>query len=98
MSIMFWDLTLLGIFLVLVSSFLIIERKKIKREGLLFLYHSKWGINLIDKIGKKHERFLKFLSYLSVFVGYILMIAMVYLFAKILVVYLFQADLVRAIK
>jgi len=98
MSIMFWDLTLLGVFLVFVSSFLIIERKKIKREGLLFLYHSKWGINLIDKIGKKHERFLKFLSYLSVFVGYILMIAMVYLFAKILVVYLFQADLVRAIK
>lgn len=98
MNIMFWDLSLLAIFLIFVSIFLYRKRKKLKREGLLFLYHTKWGINLINKIGKKHHKALKVLSYLSVFVGYILMILMVYLFIKILMVYIFQSDLVRAIK
>jgi len=98
MSIMFWDLILLGIFLIGVTTFLIIERKKIKREGLLFLYHTSWGIKWIEKYGKKHEKLLKFLSYISVFIGYVLMILMIYFFIKILIVYFFQADLVRAIK
>jgi len=95
---MFWDLMLLGIFLIGVTTFLIIERKKIKREGLLFLYHTSWGINWIEKYGKKHEKLLKFLSYISVFIGYVLMILMIYFFIKILIIYFFQADVVRAIK
>ncbi len=98
MSVMFWDLMLLGIFLVLITTFLFIERKKIKREGLLFLYHTQWGVKLIERIGKKYEKPLKILSYVSVVMGYLLMILMIYFFVKILIVYLFQADVVRAIK
>ncbi|MCR4327179.1 MAG: site-2 protease family protein [Nanoarchaeota archaeon] len=98
MSVMFWDLTLLAIFVVAISIFLYIERKKIKREGLLLLYHTKWGVKLIESFGKKHKKGLKVLSYLSVFTGYALMILMIYFFAEILRVYLFRPDIVSAIK
>jgi len=95
---MFWDLLLLGVFAVVFSSFLYIKRKKINREGLLLLYHTRWGIKLIDSFGKKHRKGLKILSYVSVFMGYILMILMVYLFLEILWRYFFRPDIVRLIK
>lgn len=98
MSVMFWDLVLLGIFIVVIGAFLYIERKKIKREGLLFLYHTKWGVNLIERFGKNHEKGLKALSYLSVIMGYALMILMIYFFVEVLRVYLFRPDIVSAIK
>jgi membrane-associated protease RseP (regulator of RpoE activity) len=81
-----------------ISIFLYLKRSKIKREGLLILYHTKWGVKIIDSFGKKHKKLLKVLSYISVIVGYILMILMIYLFVQILIVYIFQSDVVRAIK
>jgi membrane-associated protease RseP (regulator of RpoE activity) len=98
MDVMFWDLTLMVIFVIGVSIFLYLKKSRIKREGLLLLYHTKWGIKFIDKFGKKHERLLKALSYVSVIVGYILMILMIYLFIQILWVYIFEANVVKAIK
>ena len=98
MSVMFWDLSLLALFLVFVTIFLIVERKKIQREGLLFLYHTQWGVKFIKKFGEKHEKGLKILSYVSVVTGYILMVLVIYFFAKILYVYIFQANIVRALK
>src|SRR3989344_7120474 len=98
MNIMFWDLTLLGMFIVAISVFLYLKRRNIKRDGILLLYHTKWGIKLIDRFGKKHKKSLKVLGYLSVFVGYVLMILMIYFSVKILWVYLFQSEVVKAIK
>ncbi len=98
MSIMFWDLSLLSIFVIFISIFLYKKRKNLKKEGLLLLYHTKWGIKLINRIGKKYEKTLKILSYVSVFIGYALMVFVIYFFIKILIVYFFKADLVRAIK
>ena len=87
MSMMFWDLLLLGIFVIAVSSFLYSRRKRIKKEGLLLLYHTTWGVKFIDKFGKKHKKLLKILSYISVFTGFVLMILIVYLFVKVLILY-----------
>lgn len=98
MNFMIIDLTLLALFAIFVGLFLYRRRKEIKKEGLLLLYHAKWGIRLIDKIGKKYEKPLNVMSYVSVYLGYILMAAMIYFFGKILFVYFFQADIVRAIK
>jgi hypothetical protein len=95
---MFWDLTLMAIFVIAISIFLYVRRKRIKREGLLLLYHTKWGVKFIDRFGKKHKKFLKVLSYISVILGYILMILMIYLFVQILWVYIFEANIVKTIK
>ncbi len=69
-----------------------------KREGLLFLYKTSWGMKLIDRIGKKYQRTLKFLSYVSITIGYFLMALMLYLFGKIVYVYVTNVAFVKAVK
>jgi len=98
MDFMIFDLAFLVLFLLGVSFFLYSKRKKIKKEGLLFLYHAKWGVKLIEKTGKKYPKTLEVLSHFSVWIGYILMTVMMYLFIRILWIYAFHGDIVRAIK
>lgn len=45
----------------------------------MILYKTKWGIKLINYLGTKYKRTIKVLSYVSIFLGYILMIMMTYL-------------------
>ncbi len=92
------DLGFLAFFLVFFATFLYVKRKNIKREGLMFLYRTSWGVKLIDKIGKKYQRTLKVLSYVSIICGYFLMIGMLYLTYTIVKIYLFNPIVVRAIK
>lgn len=92
MSIMFWDISFLILFVISSSIFLIKNRKKIKRDGIMWLYPTKWGVRLIEKIGEKHRKTLKFLSYVSVSVGYALMAIMIYLFVKIVYIYAFHSN------
>ncbi|MFC1768846.1 site-2 protease family protein [Nanoarchaeota archaeon] len=72
-------------FLVLLGLVLIIERKKIIVQKILFpviymiMYRTKVGINLMDKIAKKIPRFLKVLSFIGIIVGFLGMILLVYL-------------------
>ncbi|HJX50908.1 MAG TPA: site-2 protease family protein [Candidatus Nanoarchaeia archaeon] len=98
MNFVIYDLTLLVVFAIAISIFLYSRRNNLKKEGLLLLYKSDWGIKLIERIGKKYPRTIKILSYLSIILGYLLMITMVYLFVKIVMVYVFNPEIVRAIK
>jgi len=98
MSFLIYDLIFLAVFLILFSSFLYTRKKNLKREGLLFLYKTKWGIRLINYVGKKYKRTLKVLSYVSILTGYFLMVGVLYLIYTILKIYLFSPDIVRAIK
>jgi len=92
------DLTLLGLFVIFIAIFLYRKRKNLKKEGLLFLYKTTWGMRLIDRIGKKYTKTLGFLSYVTITVGYILMASMLYLFGKIIYIYIAFPSIVRAIK
>ncbi len=98
MSFIVYDLTFLVIFLIFISFFLYRGKKNIRKEGWLLLYKTSWGIKLINYVGKKYKKTLKVLSYVSIFLGYILMVTMLYLFGKIIWVYMFSRDVVRAIK
>ncbi len=88
-------LILFGLFL---TIFLYSRRKKLKREGLLYLYRTKWGIKLINYVGEKYKRTLHVLSYISVGLGYILMAVMLYLLGKIVYLYIAFPQIVRTIK
>lgn len=92
------DLSLLGIFLIFVTIFLIKNRKNLKKSGLLFLYRTKWGMKFIDKTAKNHPKTLKIFSHVAIWLGYILMIWMLWLFVRIIWIYLFNPEIVRAIK
>ena len=89
---------MLILFVIFISFFLYKNRKNLKKEGLLFLYRTNWGMKIIDRVGKKYKKTLKFLSYISIIVGYFLMAGMLYLFGKIIYLYVAYPSIVRAIK
>lgn len=95
---MVYDLTFLIIFLIFISIFLYRGRKNLKKEGLLLLYKTSWGIKLINYVGNKYKKTLKALGYISITLGYCLMATMLYLFGKIVWLYIFNQNIVRAIK
>ncbi len=98
MKFVIYDIVLLVIFVAFVAHFLIKNKKNLSRDGLLYLYRTKWGMNLIDKVGKKYRKTLHVLSYISITFGYLLMAAMLWLFGKIVYLYVAYPSVVRAIK
>ena len=98
MNFTIYDISLLVIFVVFTSIFLYTHRKNLKREGLLFLYKTSFGIKLINRIGNKYKKTLNVLSYVSIALGFSLMIAMLYLFGKMVWIYVFNSQLVQLIK
>ncbi|MBT3404779.1 site-2 protease family protein [archaeon] len=93
-----YDLVLLALFAIFVSLFLYKNRKNLKKEGLLFLYKAGWGIKLINYVGNKYTKTLKVLSYVSIALGYVLMATMLWFLGRIVWIYAFAPDIVRAIK
>jgi len=98
MSFLVYDLVLLGIFVAVLGAFLYRKRKELKRDGLLLLHKTTWGVNLIHRTGEKYKRTLKFLSYISVSLGYLLMAGMIYLVGKIVWIYVLHGEIVRELK
>jgi membrane-associated protease RseP (regulator of RpoE activity) len=98
MNFIAYDLAFLGIFIILIATFLYLKKKNLKRDGWLFLYRTTWGMKKIDKIGKKYKKTLKTLSYISITCGYLLMGFMLYLFGKMVYLYIAYPSVVRAIK
>lgn len=98
MNFTFLDIIFLIVFGIFLSVFLYSRRKKLEREGFLFLYRTRWGIKLIDYVGTKYKKTLHILSYVSVALGYILMGTMIYLAGKIVYIYVMYPQVVRAIK
>lgn len=98
MSFIIYDLILLGIFVSLTSIFLYKNKKNLQREGLLILYRTSWGIKFIKKVGNENPKTMKFLSYLVILMGYILMGVGVYFVGKIVWIYFTRLDVVSAVK
>ena len=63
----------------------------------MYLYRTRIGLRIIDYIGKKYKRTLTFLSYVSVTLGYVLMIAMIWLLYQTTKLF-FQPEFVQAVK
>lgn len=79
MKFIYYDLLFLALFTILVVLFLRRNKDKIKREGLFFLYKSKFGIKFIDKFSEKYKKPLKVISYIAITFGYLAMAAMLVL-------------------
>jgi membrane-associated protease RseP (regulator of RpoE activity) len=79
MKFLYYDIIFLIISCIAVGLFLYKNRKKLQKEGILFLYRTKIGINIIDKISRKFPKTVNVLSYISIFCGYILMVSSLYL-------------------
>jgi len=98
MDFIIYDIALLIAFVIFVSVFLYKRKENLKRDGLLFLYKTSVGIKIINRIGKKYEKLLNFLSYVSIGLGFLLMGLVIYFFGKIAWIYMFQSEIVRLVK
>jgi hypothetical protein len=87
MSFIVYDLAFLVVFSLAVALFLYVKRKKLVREGIMFLYKTSVGLKFIDYFGKKYPKTTKFLSYIIVATGYLLMIAAFYFLIQILLMF-----------
>lgn len=97
-SVYVYDIAFLVIFSLFVVLFLYKRRDNLKREGIMYLYRTKVGIKFIDFVGTRYKKFLTVYAFLGVIVGYLLMISMVWFLYNLLSIYLFNPDIVRAIK
>ena len=97
-SFVFYDLTLLALFTIAVIIFLYVKRKNLIKEGLLYLYKTKVGLKFINKVGTKYKKTLKFLSYISITLGYFLMISFTYVIIKTVYFYIKIPQITQLIK
>jgi len=95
---LYYDLTFLIIFAAVVTFFLYRKRKNLKREGITYLYRTSLGLKVIDKISRRHPRFMNFLSYFIIIFGYAAMAAMLYLLGKTIQIFITSQEFVRFVK
>ncbi len=86
-SLVFYDVVFMILFCVIAFFVLRKNKDSLKRQGWMFLYHTKVGIKLMDWTVKKFERFLKPLSYVVITSGYILMISILWMISKTVWIY-----------
>ncbi|MDP1695586.1 MAG: site-2 protease family protein [archaeon] len=98
MSFIVYDLIFLAAFILTLVIFLYSNKKRIQRQGLLYLYRTNIGVKIIDKTAKKYPGLLGFLQYVSVTCGYILMGAIIWVLAKFTYFYLQSPTLAKELK
>ena len=98
MSFFIYDISFLILFSLIVGIFLWKRRKNLKREGIMYLYRTQVGVKFINYVGKKYKRTLRVMSFLAVISGYVLMMSMIYFLGRLIYIYFFLPDVVRAIK
>jgi membrane-associated protease RseP (regulator of RpoE activity) len=98
MSFIFYDIVFLLVFSAIIGIILYRNRERVKREGILFLYKTTFGIDTIKEIGQKHKGFLSSLEWVVIAMGYFSMIAMMYLVGKLVYLFVTLPELVKAVK
>ena len=74
------EVILLIIFVIFLSVVLYVKRKKVVIQKIIFpflyliMYRTKLGINLMDKIAKKYNEYVKLFGYCSIGLGFLGMI------------------------
>ncbi len=87
MSFVAYDIGFLVLFTLFVVKFLHKRRNNLKRQGLMYLYRTRVGINFIEKFSSKYYRILKPMQYVIVACGYLLMGFMLWMLARIVYLY-----------
>lgn len=97
MEFVIYDVIFLVLFVIFVSIFLYTRRKNLQKEGILFLYRTKWGMRLIDYVGGRYKKTLDALRYIIISLSYILMIGIIYLIIKTVYVYIWDSLFIEVI-
>ena len=78
-----WDLILLLIFFLIVYVFYLTNKKKFEVQGkIFFLYRTKFGLKLMDRISKFSPKLMKVIGIVGIIIGFIGMILMFFLLVQ----------------
>ncbi len=81
-SFIVYDLVFMVLFGIFTFFALNRHKENLKRQGWMFLYHTKVGLKFIDWVAKKFEKILKPLSYVVITSGYILMGSILWMISR----------------
>lgn len=98
MSFILYDVIFLVVFALFAILFLTKNKKNIKRQGWIFLYHTQWGVKIMNRWAQKYKKILKPLEVIIVILGFVLMIAMSWLLVTTVYDYVTSPFLARALK
>lgn len=89
-------------FLILFSAFIVwflnSRREELSREGIIFMWRTKFGMKAINNIGDKFKSCLNFTKYLVIGVGFFLMGVMTWMLGQTVSIYLFHPEITKLIK
>lgn len=96
----FWvyDVTFLILFSAWVTWFLYSRKKDLSREGIIFMYRTKFGIDAIKYIGDNFKKTLHAIKYLIIAVGFALMAGIIWMLGQTIAVYLLHPEITKVIK
>jgi membrane-associated protease RseP (regulator of RpoE activity) len=97
-TVMIYDLIFLVVFCLAVFLFLYSRRKNLQRDGIMYLYRTKWGMMEIERFSKKYSKLLHALKYPIVIIGFALMAIMIFMLCKTVYVYVFFPQISDVIK
>lgn len=87
-SFVVYDLAFLVLFTLFVVWFLYRNKKKLQREGIIYMYKTQLGIRAINYVGEKYKKVLHVLKYVIIAVGFALMAAILYVLGQALYIYI----------
>lgn len=74
MPFIYYDLAIFAAFCIFVVLFLYFRRSRVKREGIVFLYRTKKGLKVMDKLNKKFPKLWEMLGPIIIAFGFVFMI------------------------
>ena len=96
----FWiyDVGFLVLFSLFVVWFLMSRKKSLSREGIIFMYRTKFGMKAINYIGDNFKKTLHSLKYVIIGVGFVLMGVMVWMMGQTVSIYVLYPEITKLIK
>ncbi len=100
MMVNFWiyDVSFLILFSIFVVWFLSSRKKDLSRDGIVFMYRTKFGIKAINYIGDKFKKTLYSLRYFIIGLGFALMGVMLWMLGQTVSLYLMHPEITKLIK
>lgn len=98
MSFIAYDLVFLALFSLGALWFFYTHRRNLKRQGWIFLYHTKLGLLVMDRWARRYASFLRPLQYVVVGLGYLLLVLMSWLMITTVYEYVTSPFLAETLK
>jgi len=98
MSFYIYDITFLAVFVAILVVFFFLKRKNFKWEGILLLYRTRIGVELIDRIAKKYNKQLNWMRYVVTTFGILLMAAGTILIFQLAYYFIKFPEIVKVVK